>query len=327
MEFGQSGATGATGPAGSDGTSVTIAGSVPAAASLPGGLGPGDAGEGYITEDDGHLHVWGGASFTDVGTVRGPDGPTGPAGPQGLVGATGAVGSAGAQGITGPTGATGSIGVTGATGPNSSTDLTYTRDTTTVTVESSTGNDATIPAADTNAGVMSAADKSKLDGVSSGATANATDAQLRDRSTHTGTQAASTISDFSTAADSRITNAIGSTAQAYDADLVAVAALSPSNDDVIQRKAGAWTNRTPAQVKTDLALTKSDVGLANADNTSDANKPVSTAAQTALNGKANTAHTHLRADITDIGAKMLILGPLDPVPGGTPVGTVIVRTT
>ena len=36
--------------------------------------------------------------------------------------------------------------------------------------------------------------------VADGATANATNAQLRDRSTHTGTQAASTISDFNTAA-------------------------------------------------------------------------------------------------------------------------------
>jgi hypothetical protein len=41
--------------------------------------------------------------------------------------------------------------------------------------------------------------KTKLDGIAANATANATDAQLRDRSTHTGTQAASTISDFAAA--------------------------------------------------------------------------------------------------------------------------------
>lgn len=40
------------------------------------------------------------------------------------------------------------------------------------------------------------ADETKLDGIATGATANSTDAQLRDRSTHTGTQTASTISDF-----------------------------------------------------------------------------------------------------------------------------------
>ncbi|MGH3986337.1 MAG: hypothetical protein ACRDTZ_03345 [Pseudonocardiaceae bacterium] len=42
------------------------------------------------------------------------------------------------------------------------------------------------------------------------------------------------------------------TYQSLDSDLTAIAALSPSNDDVVQRKSGAWTNRTPAQLLTDL---------------------------------------------------------------------------
>lgn len=42
--------------------------------------------------------------------------------------------------------------------------------------------------------------------------------------------------------------------QDSDSDLTAIAGLSPSNDDIIQRKAGAWTNRTVAQLKSDLAL-------------------------------------------------------------------------
>jgi hypothetical protein len=54
--------------------------------------------------------------------------------------------------------------------------------------------------------------------------------------------------------------------QPLDADLTAIAALSPTNDDILQRKAGAWTNRTPAQLKSDLALIKSDVGLGNVPN-------------------------------------------------------------
>ena len=37
-----------------------------------------------------------------------------------------------------------------------------------------------------------------------------------------------------------------------------------------------------------IDLSKSDVGLGNVDNTSDANKPISTATQTALNGKENS---------------------------------------
>ena len=37
-------------------------------------------------------------------------------------------------------------------------------------------------------------------------------------------------------------------------DVAAIEALIPSNDDVLQRKAGAWTNRTIAQLLTDLGL-------------------------------------------------------------------------
>jgi hypothetical protein len=66
---------------------------------------------------------------------------------------------------------------------------------------------------------------------------------------------------------------IGTDVQAFDADLSAIAALSPSNDDIVQRKAGAWTNRTVAQYKTDLALN-------NVDNTSDATKNSATATLT-----------------------------------------------
>jgi hypothetical protein len=46
----------------------------------------------------------------------------------------------------------------------------------------------------------------------------------------------------------------GAPGQAADSDLTAIAVLSPSNDDIIQRKSGAWTNRTIAQLKADLAL-------------------------------------------------------------------------
>lgn len=41
---------------------------------------------------------------------------------------------------------------------------------------------------------------------------------------------------------------------------------SLADDHIIQRKAGEWVNRTVAQFKTDLALTKADVGLANVTN-------------------------------------------------------------
>lgn len=63
-------------------------------------------------------------------------------------------------------------------------------------------------------------------------------------------------------------------------DLATVRGLSPSNDDILQRKAGAWANRTMAQLKTDLALAKADVGLGNVDNTSNATERAATATLT-----------------------------------------------
>lgn len=64
---------------------------------------------------------------------------------------------------------------------------------------------------------------------------------------------------------------------------------------------------------TNTATARTNIGLGNVDNTSDLNKPISTATQTALNakadsatvttalaGKANTSHTHTIADVTNL---------------------------
>jgi len=75
-----------------------------------------------------------------------------------------------------------------------------------------------------------------------------------------------------------------------------VDAKNPSNNDFIKYNStsGIWDK---TQLKTienqsilgsgNIDLTKSDVGLGNVDNTSDVNKPISTATQTALDGKVN----------------------------------------
>jgi len=53
-------------------------------------------------------------------------------------------------------------------------------------------------------GFMTGADKTKLNGIATGATANSADATLLARANHTGTQTASTVSDFSEAVDDRV---------------------------------------------------------------------------------------------------------------------------
>jgi hypothetical protein len=49
-------------------------------------------------------------------------------------------------------------------------------------------------------------------------------------------------------------SAIGTTVQAYDADLGAIAALSPTTDNFIVGNGTAWTLETPAQARTSLGL-------------------------------------------------------------------------
>jgi len=161
---GSTGATGATGPAGAagaDGRTILNGTSAPS-------NGTGANGDFFIDTAASVIYgpkaggIWpGGVSLI------------GPAGP------TGATGAAGATGATGPAGADGATGVVSATAP-----ITYDAGTQTVAITAATTSAA---------GSMSSADKTKLDGIASGATANSTDAQLRDRSTHTGTQAFSTL--------------------------------------------------------------------------------------------------------------------------------------
>lgn len=61
-----------------------------------------------------------------------------------------------------------------------------------------------------------------------GTAAEANTADLLARANHTGTQLAATISDFSTAADARVSAAIGSTVQAYSANLDEWSGINPS---------------------------------------------------------------------------------------------------
>lgn len=93
----------------------------------------------------------------------------------------------------------GTGGIHGATAldGNIVTNLSTSYTSTEITVHSDTGADGVIvQASSTAAGAMSSADKVKLDGLSS--------ATLLDRTNHTGTQSATTISDLSEAIDDRV---------------------------------------------------------------------------------------------------------------------------
>lgn len=77
--------------------------------------------------------------------------------------------------------------------------------------------------------------------------------------------------------------------QPVDTDLTSIAALDSSTAGAMSTDGAGWIRKTYAQFKTALSLTKTDVGLSNADDTADTAKPVSTAQQTALDLKVDTA--------------------------------------
>lgn len=124
-------------------------------------------------------------------------------------------------------------------------------------VNGSTGAVVIVSASTTAAGLMSASDKAKLDAVQSGSTANSSDSFLLNRSNHTGTQSVSTIIGLSAAIDGKQATLVSGTSIRT---LEGQSLLGAGNID----------------------LGKSDVGLSNVDNTSDAAKPLSTAQLAAL---------------------------------------------
>lgn len=131
----------------------------------------------------------------------------------------------------------------------------------TSTVTSDTGTDATLTAVDgTNPGLMTVAMKSKLDGIEAGATAD------------------------QTAAEVPIADAGG-----YFTGTHVEAALQEVGADLGALSGTYAPIASPTFTGTVGGITKSMVGLGNVDNTSDANKPVSTAQQTALDAKAPLA--------------------------------------
>jgi hypothetical protein len=147
-------------------------------------------------------------------SVSGGVGPAGPTGPQGPAGAAGAAGATGATGPQGPAGTTTWAGITGKpstftpdlngaqtfVGDDSSTSTINGASHALVSIQF-TGDGSTQNFAFTTSL------RTKLNGIASNATANATDAQLRDRSTHTGTQAAGTITGLAASATTDTTSA------------------------------------------------------------------------------------------------------------------------
>lgn len=111
------------------------------------------------------------------------------------------------------------------------------------------------------------------------------------------------------------TSAVPENGNLYFTGTRAVTALTGQNISLFTNDSGYLTSASATAIyvpqtttinghalSSNVTVTKGDVGLGNADNTSDLNKPVSTATQTALNGKfanpAGTTSQYLRGDGT-----------------------------
>jgi hypothetical protein len=171
-----------------------------------------------------------------------------------------------------------------------------------VTINSEVGTDATIPLGNgINAGVTindyTNLEKQKLLNIQSNATSNNTDNFLLNRTNHTSTQLANTISNFQTTVSTN-TDVTANTAVRHThsnktiLDLISEAfttVLKNNYDSAYNWVITNGTNVLNHLIRLDNphSVTKSQVGLNNVDNTSDLSKPVSTSQQTVLNTKAN----------------------------------------
>lgn len=134
------------------------------------------------------------------------------------------------------------------------------------------------------AGLMAAADKTKLDGIATAATANDTDANLKDRANHTGTQAISTVTGLTAALAAKVeTSLLGAVS--------GVATLDGTG------------KLTPAQAPAGMGT--GDMLKSTYDTT---NNGIVDAAESApwagITGKPSTftpsTHTHAQSDITNL---------------------------
>ena len=198
-----------------------------------------------------------------------------------------------------------------------------TRTTTTVPITSSTGTGATLGAATTSlAGVMSSADKTKLDGVATSA----------NNYTHPANHAPSIITQdtnnrFVTDAEkatwngkatpSDITTAINNLVDASPGTLDTLNELAAALGDdpnfattMTNALAAKAPLASPTFTGTVGGITAAMVGLGNVDNTSDANKPVSTAQATANSAvqtaAATDASTKANAVLAELNSKLWI---------------------
>lgn len=311
---GPTGPAGATGPTGPQGPQGPIG--------LTGPQGPqgiqgtqGETGLTGPTGPQGDVGPQGPTGLTGPQGIQGIPGDTGPQGPAGPTGPTGADSTVpGPQGIQGPVGPQGDIGPQGPAGAGVSDgdkgDITVSGGGASWVIDNNTVTNAKLADVATSTikgrvttGTgdpedLSAAQVRTLLNVADGATANSTDASLRDRTTHTGSQLASTISDFSTAvgATAAVTANTAKVSNAtHTGEVTGATALTIANDVV--------TNAKLANVATATIKGRSTAGTGDPEDLSATQ--VRTIINVANGATANATDAALRDRSTHTGTQAL----------------------
>ena len=190
----------------------------------------GETGKIYVTLDNGKIFRWSGSTYIEISAAPGSTDFV-PEGTGNLYHTTArAAAAAPVQSVAGRTGAV-TLAVADVSGAVGTTDARLT--------DAREWSAATVTQAEAEAGTSTSrlafsplrvfqavaawwaasAAKTKLDGIATGATANATDAQLRNRATHTGTQAHTTITGLGGAAALNVGTTAGTVAAGDDSRL------------------------------------------------------------------------------------------------------------
>jgi hypothetical protein len=177
------------------------------------------------------------------------------------------------------------------------------------------------------AGFMSSGDKTKLDGVASGATANATDAQLRNRSTHTGTQAASTITGLATVATSGAYGdlsgrpALGTAAAANVGDFATSAQGAKADSAAQLNTAQTWTAAQKFGRVAGAVATTSGTALNNANGNEHTRTVAANTTFTVSNVPASGDAFHMRLLLTYTSGTITWFSGVNWVGGTAPTFT------
>jgi Major tropism determinant N-terminal domain len=170
---------------------------------------------------------------------------------------------------------------------------------------------------ETTSGSQAKADAAEADAIT--AAGSAADTKVSDHNANTtsvhgiaNTALLETLSGAQSKADAAEAAAISAAASAADTKVSDHNSDTTNVHGISDTAALATKTYADGAVSTAVsALTKSSVGLANVDNTSDANKPVSTAAQTALDLKAPLADPTFTGTVSGITKAHVGLGNVD----------------